>query len=122
MNLKKLFRAVLRVVFTNTRLLCGKIVHGGRLYWSPVICLGLSDGVEMSTSARVNLGRGLRTRGRCLFNCQESGSLVFGRDVFLNSGCQFNCHRSIVVGDGCEFGPNVLVYDHDHDYPGGAQR
>lgn len=26
------------------------------------------------------------------------------------------CHEKIIIEEGVEFGPNVLIYDHDHDY------
>lgn len=28
----------------------------------------------------------------------------------------FVCLKSIKIGKGVEFGPNVLIYDHDHDF------
>ena len=117
---KKYLRAAMRVITTNVRLGAGKLLHGSRLRFSPVTCLALSDGVELSSKAKIDFGRSLRTRGRCSFNVQESGELVFGEGIFLNQGCQFNCHSRIEVGDGCEFGPNVLVYDHDHVFRGGC--
>lgn len=120
MSLKRKLRAAARVASTNVRLAFGKLAHGGRLRYSPLTCLALSDAVEISPSGSLDLSRGLRTRGRCSFNVQESGSLSFGEGVFLNSGCQFNCHSQIAVGAGCEFGSNVLVYDHDHAYRKGA--
>ena len=117
---KKYLRAAMRVITTNVRLGAGKLLHGSRLRFSPVTCLALSDGVELSSKAKIDFGRSLRTRGRCSFNVQESGELVFGEGMFLNQGCQFNCHSRIEVGDGCEFGPHVLVYDHDHVFRGGV--
>lgn len=120
MQFKKTALAALRVAATNVRLLGGKAVHGRRLRYSPVTCLALSDSVAISPAAGIDFGRGLRTRGGCSFNAQESGRLSFGRDVFLNRGCLFNCRSSISVGDGCEFGPNVVVYGHDHAFRGGA--
>ena len=115
---KKYLRAAMRVMTTNVRLGAGKLLHGSRLCFSPVTCLALSDSVELSPMAKIDFGKSLRTRGRCSFNVQESGELVFGKGVFLNQGCQFNCHSKIEIGDGCEFGPNVLVYDHDHAFGG----
>ena len=111
--------AVLRVTATNARLLCGRLVHGDRLRYSPLTCLALSDSVALSTNAEIDFGRGLRTRGGCSFNVQGSGCLSFGEEVFLNRGCMLNCRKTISVGDGCEFGPNVLVYDHDHVFENG---
>lgn len=120
MDIKKTTMAFFRVAATNARLAAGKAVHGGKLKYHPVTCLALSDGIMLSKGASVDFGRGLRTRGRCGFNVQENGELTFGKDVFLNLGCQFNCHSSMHIGDGCEFGPYVLVYDHDHDFRSGS--
>lgn len=119
-DLKKMLKAGVRVATTNVRLGLGKLVHGGKLRFSPVTCLALSDEVYLSKESRVDFGRRLRTRGGCIFNVQDSGELRFGSGVFLNKGCQFNCRSGIAVGEGCEFGPNVLVYDHDHSYRGGV--
>lgn len=119
-DLKKMLKAGIRVVTTNARLGLGRLVHGGKLKFSPVTCLALSDEVYLSKESHIDFGRRLRTRGGCVFNVQDSGELRFGSDVFLNKGCQFNCRSGITVGDGCEFGPNVLVYDHDHKYQGGV--
>lgn len=118
MSLKRKLRTAARVASRNVRLAFGKLVHGGRLKYSPLTCLVLSDAVEISPSGSLDLSRRLRTRGHCSFNVQESGSLSFGEGVFLNSDCQFNCHSRIAVGAGCEFGSNVLAYDHDHAYRG----
>lgn len=122
-DLKKILKAGIRVATTNVRLGLGRLVHGSKLKFNPVTCLALSDEVYLSKESRIDFGKRLRTRGGCVFNVQNSGSLRFGSDVFLNKGCQFNCRSSISVGDGCEFGSNVLVYDHDHDYrnPGGIK-
>lgn len=120
MEIKKILVAAARVATTNIRLLGGKIVHGRKLRYGLVTCLALTDSVSISNSASINFGRFLHTRGGCSFNVQEFGSLTFGRAVFLNKGCLFNCHSSISVGDGCEFGPGVMVYDHDHSFRGGV--
>lgn len=112
--------AALRLAATNVRLLGGRLAHGKKMKYSPVTCLAFGDSISLSREASVDFGRGLHTRGGCSFNVQESGRLSFGNDVFLNRGCLFNCHSSISVGDGCEFGPNVMVYDHDHVFRGGV--
>lgn len=111
---KKCLRAAVRVLTTNVRLGVGKILHGDRLRFDPITCLALSDNIELAPDAKIDLGKSLRTRGFCSFNVQENGELILGKDIFLNRGCQFNCHSRITIGDACEFGPNVLVYDHDH--------
>lgn len=116
MRIKKTVLAAFRVVATNARFLCGKVAHGGKFKYGFCTCLALSDTIALSRGASIDFGDLMHTRGGCSFNVQESGCLVFGRGVFLNRGCMFNCHKFIEVGDGCEFGPSVLIYDHDHDF------
>lgn len=120
MPIKKTVIAAIRVIATNIRLLGGKLAHGRSFSYSPLTCLAISDSVALSKESTIDFGKKLRTRGGCSFNVQDSGRLSFGRDVFLNRGCLFNCRSSISVGDGCEFGPNVMVYDHDHVFRGGV--
>lgn len=116
LTMKKMIIAVWRVLLTNCRLMFGKLAHGRNLKYGIATCLAASDEVFISHRGRLDFGQGLRTRGHCCFNVQENGSLVFEDDVFINAGCRFNCHKRIVVGSGCEFGPYVVVYDHDHDF------
>lgn len=120
MQLKKLLLAVSRTLVANVRLALGKLSHGSNLRFNLFTCLAMSDSISMSREAKIDFGKSLRTRGNCVFNIQGNGCLSFGDSVFLNRGCQFHCRSSISIGDGCEFGPNVLVYDHDHSYRGGV--
>ena len=120
MQLKKLLLAVSRTLVANVRLTLGKLSHGSSLRFSLFTCLAMSDSISMSREAKIDFGKSLRTRGNCVFNIQGNGCLSFGNSVFLNRGCQFHCRNLISIGDGCEFGPNVLVYDHDHSYRGGV--
>ncbi|WP_353674404.1 acyltransferase [Synechocystis sp. LKSZ1] len=46
----------------------------------------------------------------------NDGSLILGNQVFFNRGCSINCHYKIEIGEGCIFGENVLLYDHDHNF------
>lgn len=122
MRAKRAIIAAMRIVGTNVRLCFGKLLHGGRLRFSPVTCLAFSDSIYISRKSIIDFGCKLRTRGRCSFSSQEQGNLIFGHEVFLNSGCMFSSRHSIIVGDGCEFGPNVLVYDHDHQFDQGLKK
>ena len=34
--------------------------------------------------------------------------------MYLNRNCLVTAHKCIKIGDDCSFGPNVVMYDHDH--------
>ena len=53
-----------------------------------------------------------------LDNCRFSahgGLLQIGNNVGFNSNCIISSHSRIEIGNNVEVGPNVCIYDQDHD-------
>lgn len=44
----------------------------------------------------------------------DGGLLSIGGNVFFNENCLISCRKRISIGEGCLFGPNVSIFDHDH--------
>lgn len=42
--------------------------------------------------------------------------MSIGDDVGMNSNVVIACHDSISIGSRVEIGPNVCIYDHEHDF------
>lgn len=81
-----------------------------------------SDSFYIRRGGVVSIGCGTSLRNRITFRVDEGAHISLGNGVFVNDGCEFNCHESITVGNGVMFGQNVLLYDHDHDYRKGPVR
>lgn len=62
----------------------------------------------------LELGNSIFTRRYVSFRL-ESGRLKIGTS-FFNQGCSITVMKNIEIGNGCLFGPNVVIVDHDHDY------
>lgn len=41
---------------------------------------------------------------------------MIGDNVFFNNACAINSFDSVTIGDGCIFGENVKIYDHNHRF------
>ena len=41
---------------------------------------------------------------------------MIGEHCFFNVGCSVTCIESVTIGNGCTFGNNVVIVDHDHDF------
>jgi acetyltransferase-like isoleucine patch superfamily enzyme len=55
----------------------------------------------------------------CFDNCliiANGGKLTIGARVFFNRNVIVVCQNLINIYDDCVFGPNVMIYDHDHKY------
>ena len=48
--------------------------------------------------------------------CANGGDIVLGRRCFVNKNCMIVAHEKISIGDRTTIGPNVCIYDHDHNY------
>lgn len=46
----------------------------------------------------------------------EGGKIVVGRNCFFNHDCSLSSRAKITIGEGCIFGENVKIYDHNHNF------
>ncbi len=72
--------------------------------------------ITIDKGAMVSIGRKFRQRSQSRIRVRNNAELKVGNNISLNHGCMIVAHEKIVIGDGVQFGPNVLLYDHDHDY------
>lgn len=46
----------------------------------------------------------------------DGGTLEIGENCFINCGSYITVMGSTKIGNNCMIGPNVMIFDHDHDY------
>ena len=51
---------------------------------------------------------------RCRVQVIDGGEISIGQYSFINKGCFIISRIGIKIGDRCTFGPNVMIYDHNH--------
>ena len=47
---------------------------------------------------------------------REKGKLQILNNVFINNNCVITCRNNIKIDNNVIIGPNVCIFDHDHDY------
>ena len=104
---------ILKAITTN--ILCSKAHMSYKCAISP-----LAE-VTIESKAIVNIGSKFRIRGGSHIRVRDSAKLTIGQDVAINNNCMIVCRDSIEIGEGTEFGPGIMVYDHDHDYRTGLK-
>lgn len=106
---------IISVLIGQVRLGLIKITRMNNLYYGKMNRFSPNVVLEIEKNTLVNLGDRNGIHSGCKIKVRKGAQLQIGNRVFLNYGCMLMCRHHIVIGDGCEFGPNVLVYDHDHD-------
>lgn len=76
---------------------------------------------EKNTRIRIKkgsltIGYGFHFRSGSYIAIVCDGKMEIGNSVFVNRNCSFVCQDFITIGDNCAFGPNVVIYDHDHKF------
>ena len=98
---------VLRVLKNAVRFL-------GMPCWRNLLAVETTVRVEKARRAVLRIGRGFRARQNVELNVRGNAQVSVGDEVFMNSGCIITAREKISIGDHTIFGPNVIVYDHDH--------
>lgn len=66
--------------------------------------------------SRFSVGGGTTCRKYFNVYLENGAKIIIGKDCFFNNGCSLTALEEIVVGDGCLFGENVKIYDHNHRF------
>jgi acetyltransferase-like isoleucine patch superfamily enzyme len=69
----------------------------------------------------VHFGKCVRIHSGSKLKTQHGAKLTIGDNVRINCNCFIISHNYIQIGEGTEFGPNVFLYDHDHDFRAGLK-
>lgn len=72
--------------------------------------------LEFQRGGKVTFGNKVRIHSGSKIKVRKKAALSIGTGTRINYNCMIVCRRSVTIGQGCEFGPGVLVYDHDHDF------
>ena len=112
--MRKQINNVISVIFSAIRLCILKAFHCRGLKFGKVERISPNVVIEIEKNANFALGKMASIHSGCKLKVRKGAALEIGRNVFLNYGCMLMCHHKIKIGDHSMFGPNVLVYDHDH--------
>ena len=99
-----------------------KLEHGrgfaarGPAVLSPLTEITVEKGCQARIGQMLKMHNGAKLRVRC------GATLEIGSRFGMSNGCVVTAYEHVTIGDDVMLGPNVLIYDQDHDYraPGGV--
>ncbi|WP_342479452.1 acyltransferase [Paenibacillus sp. FSL F4-0097] len=108
-----------RKIFGFSRYLYYKLksllLNNGNISFNTRILLPISLNFEVHKKSEVKLGKVIFNKNVSI-RVRESAKLIIGTGVNFNNACIVTCRGDINIGNNVLFGPNVMVFDHDHDY------
>lgn len=64
--------------------------------------------------AQIRIGKIIMNDNSCI-NIRKNANFEVEDGTFFNNNCIVTCREKIKIGKNCLFGPNVMIFDHDHD-------
>ena len=106
---------VCRVIYNFIRIPLVYIFSLGKIKCSIIQFLSMKSSLRVGEGGTININK------KCMFDegtliRATKGKIDIGREVYINRNCNIICRNSISIGNKVTIGPNVCIYDHDHNY------
>lgn len=114
---------VISVVYSFLRFFVIKLFHWNSFHYYPIERVSPNVIVTVGRKSSMELGNKVRIHSFSRIISVAGGKLRIGDNCRFNHHCAIVCRDRVEIAPGVEFGPNVLIYDHDHDFrvPGGLK-
>lgn len=109
-------RAAFVVPFGAAKMMWTKLFHPRTFCGSPICMISFLTEITMDRGANLRIGKMLKMRDNSKIRVRKGAECRIGDHVQIGSGCIIACQENIDIGSYTEFGPNVMVFDHDHDF------
>ena len=72
--------------------------------------------ITMDRGAKLRIGKNFKMRDGAKIRVRKGAICLIGNNSSINCNNIIACRERIEIGDNVMFSPNVLIYDHDHDF------
>ena len=112
----KRLKNIVSVIFSFFKFCFIKIIRFREFSFHLVERFSPSTMVNIHKKGRMILGNKLRVHSGTRLSVTSGALLSVGDNTAFNYNCIIVARKSVKIGKGCTFGPNVCVFDHDHDF------
>lgn len=81
----------------------------------PIITSPLTE-ITVDKKAKLDVGKNLKMRSGSKIRVRQFAEVKIGSNFSMSNNSVLTAHQSIKIGNDVILGPNVQIYDHDHDY------
>lgn len=121
--MRRLLYNLISVLFSALKFGILKLFHFRCFFFEGIQRFSPNTEVVIAEKGIIRLGKHVRAHRRSKMLAFGSGVLEIGSNTALGNGVSINCMEKITIGEGVQIGPDVKIYDHDHDFrvPGGIR-
>lgn len=105
---------VISAPFTFVKLSFIKLFFPNNLFYKPIERFSPNVVVDLDRRLRIVFGNRVSFHSGCRISAKSGGDLEIMDGASFNIGCMIVCRYKVRIGKGVAFGPNVVMFDHDH--------
>lgn len=98
------------------RLFTIKVFNFSHIYFSIFHILPFNFEIELGKNSKFKIDKGVRAKKGFKVFVRDNASVSIGENTVFNYNAMLVSHMDIKIGSNCQIGPNLLIYDHDHDF------
>ncbi|MFQ6581345.1 acyltransferase [Priestia megaterium] len=114
--MKKYMRVIICVCYSYIKFFFIRIFNLNNFKFPLINIVSPFTQIEIGKNSRLDIGKEMRVRSGSKIRVRKNAIIKIGNKTSLNYNCIITAHEKICIGDNVQIGPNVLIYDHDHDY------
>ncbi len=117
--LKKRMALYARSALTLLKIAFIKLFNIRSFFSPPAQDFSVTTKISAHDKGKISLGGRIHTKRNVVFEA-DGGVLEIGGGCFFNNGCMVVAKERVKIGSYASFGPNTLIYDHDHVIDAGS--
>ena len=114
--IKKVITAFNCLIINNIKFALIKLFHIKKFYYNFINYISPLTKIDIQGNGILRIEKKCNIYSNVKLGVRECGNLIIKEGTFINNNCQIIAHKNITIGKNVSFGPNVMVYDHDHAY------
>ncbi|MGN0251614.1 MAG: acyltransferase [Oliverpabstia sp.] len=104
----------LKLIYNKIRLIKIHILNRPIMRTQGIQLFGYNTKLVFHRNSCIFLDDRIISDGRCVLIVDENATLKIGNHVYFNEGMMISCKAGVEIGEGCQFGPNVKIFDNNH--------
>lgn len=114
--MNKYLRGLVVIPCGTIKMLWTKLFHISS-FNGPVLCqVSPFTEITMDKGAKLSIGKDFKMRDGAKIRIRKNATCIVGSNTAISSNNIITCRKHISIGNNCQLSPNVLIYDHDHDF------
>lgn len=114
----KKLKNTISVIWSLIKFCLIKLIRWKEFTFRPIERFSPSTMINIHRGGKMILGNKLRVHSGSRLSVTPGGILSIGDNTAINYNCIFVARKNTTIGKDCTFGPNVIIFDHDHDFRG----